>query len=356
MTINKEFPIIESETIMFDTVLKILVFLSTLAFMPGQSLFVFEQKFFILSVIILTLASFTCEKQRDFNPWLIIGLNAVFILNVFTHGFNSLVLLYAFNVFLLSLAVYLVASYTEDWKSVIKWIFISYLLSCIVLVFQLFGYNLLQSSLGIDSGGLMGNLPRLSFVACLLLPLAFKVKAKFILIILIISSVGIVFPQYCVYLTLLMCLFFYIENADTKIFIIILSGLIAYYVYLSKPVSINTRIDYYYPIIMDFISTYWMTGYGAGIPFAQNIGARDMQIYSSILQFFFVTGISGVIWFCFTCIKFYESFRATALNLSILALLIISIWEYPFEVRRLWFLLAVLIGFLIIENKENIKS
>lgn len=341
---------------MFDTVLKILVFLSTLVCLPDRGLFVFEQIWFHISVIILALTAFASEKQRDFNPSILIGFNAVFILNVFTHNFNPLVMQYTLNVFLLSLAVFLVASYTQNFRSVIKWIFASYVVTSVVLVFQLYGFNLLLTSLGEDSGGLMGNLPRLSFLACLVLPLAFKSRAKFILIALIMLSVGYIQPQYCIFAVFLMCFWFRCGSYGIKAVIALCIASILIYVYLTKPISINTRIDYYIPIILDFISTYWLSGFGEGIPFAKYIGARDMQTYSSILQFVFTTGISGLIWLCFTCIKFFKSFRASALNLSILAFGVISIWEYPFEVRRLWFLLAALIGFLIIENKENQRS
>jgi len=356
MTINKEFPIIEIEINVFDTVLKILVFLSTLVCLPDRGLFVFEQIWFHISVIILSLSAFASKKQRSFNPCLLIGFNAVFILNVFTHDFNPLVMQYALNVFLLSLVMFLVASYTQNWRSVIKWIFASYIVTSIVLVFQLYGYNLILNSLGEDSGGLMGNLPRLSFLACLVLPLAFKSRAKSILIPLIMLSVGYVFPQYCIFAVFLMCFWFRCGSYGIKMVIILCIASILIYIYMTKPVSINIRIEYYYLIIRDFFSLYWLSGFGAGIPFAKNIGARDMQIYSSILQFVFTTGIAGFIWFCFTCIKFFQSFRASALNLSILAFGMISIWEYPFEVRRLWFLLAVLIGFLIINNKEYENS
>jgi hypothetical protein len=356
MIINKEFQIIESETSMFDAVLKILVFLSTLVCLPDRGLFVFEQMWFHVSVIILALAAFASEKQRDFKPWLLIGFNAVFILNVFTHNFNPIVMQYALNVFLLSLAIFLVASYTQNFRSVIKWIFASYVVTSVVLVFQLYGFNVLLTSLGEDSGGLMGNLPRLSFLACLVLPLAFKSKAKFLLIPLIMLSCGYVFPQYCIFSVFLICFWFRCGSYGIKAVIASCIALIFIYVYLTKPVSINLRIDYYFLILRDFFSFYWLSGFGAGIPFAKDIGARDMQTYSSILQFIFTTGIAGAIWLCFTCVKFFKSFRASALNLSILAFGIISIWEYPFEVRRLWFVLAVLIGFLIIENKENQRS
>lgn len=353
MTINKEFQIIEIETRMFDTVLKILLFFSTLAYMPGQSLFIFEQKFFPFCVMILVMASFNAVKQREVNFNLLIGLNTVFLINTILHKFNPFVLAYTSNIFLLSLVVYIVASYTENFKSCIKWILASFVLSSAVLLLQLKGYSFFLSSLAEDSGGMMGNLPRLSFLACIAFPLALNSRLNWLFVPIVLASCLIVFPQYCLVAVIGLIVFIKSKRSLTKTLLLLLAVTVFVFVAVKKPDSVFLRLEYYTPIISDLFSKYLWTGFGAGKPFALDIGHRDMQIYSSILQFIFCTGISGAIWFCFMCNKFYRSFRVTALNLSIAGLLFISIWEYPFEVKRIWFLIGSLIGFLIIENKEK---
>lgn len=356
---------------MFDVLLKFFLFTTVTLYLPGMRVTEFDQKYFDIAVMILTFITPFCSKIRHIyaGRWLtLIGLNCVCLLNCFTHIFDSYVLSYTINVFLFSILIFIVSTYCKDFNSCIKWALYAFVVNYLVLIMQVCGFNDLTPSFPLTHpGGLMSNSPRLSFLACLLIPFAFEMNIGIFLMIII--SQLFKQPQYGIFLIILVMIWFKYPKQWIRLLVILFVLILIKIALMYKGASISNRIYYYYYVLHDFYNYFLWKGFGVGIPFlvfskpfwmygeeiyiAKFLSVvktdSEIQMLSSILQFFFMSGVTGILWFLFICKKFYKNFHPCALDYSLLGLMLISVFDYPLQTTRILFLVAVEIAGKIIQ-------
>ncbi len=147
---------------MVDKILKLLLLLSPICYTTNISLQVFDLIFFRLGIMLLFCASLFDKPKRDINLALpIFSILGLCIYNLFIHGFNQIILTYTFNVFLFLLAINIIVNYASNPKEFYKWIKYAAAINIVVFLIQELGYNPIINT-SIDTGGIMGNAPRLA--------------------------------------------------------------------------------------------------------------------------------------------------------------------------------------------------
>jgi hypothetical protein len=239
------------------------------------------------------------------------------------------------------------------------------LINAVVFLFQKIGFNPILNE-GLyrgEEGGIMGNAPRLASYLTLIFPFVpLWLKGVFLAIALIVKEFALVG------LAWLMALAFCIKNIKKReiiyevgfvgLIIFAISGISRYHSDIYA--SLHLRWTIWKPAI-EMIFKRPLLGYGFGIypeianQFT-NIGQLVICAFSSILQFIFEVGLLGVVWIGFA-IKYYKKYSGfNPATWGVVALLMLSILEYPFQIPKLYFTICAVLAFFIIQKEDTNES
>lgn len=353
---------------MFDRVLKILLFLTPIAYTVGMPLEKFDLVIFQLAMVALFISSLWSKPQRylDFKPLSIILILCGF--NLAVSQFNNIVLSNFLFLFFGIVIIYLISIYCSDIEGTFKFIMWAGLINIIVLGFQKISFSpIIENSLG-EPGGILGNAPRLCIYLALTLPFAAQINFWLIFLYMI---VGAICGEYLLTLFGFVTLFSFGYNHDVKIFykkygiiILILVFIGVFFVRGHIVQSLNIRWIAWKPIIEQIFQRPFL-GFGFGmLPHVANqfmnlrisgdIYYKIDNCLSSYLYFVFGVGLLGTIWLGYVFKFVKERFMVhKAQSFSVLFLLILCIVEYPFEISKIWFTICAIIAFFIIDNKKE---
>lgn len=346
--------------IMFNYVLKIILFLSPLVYTMQISLHKFDLIFFQVGVSALFIsACFSIPKRIILiHPMpLLLILCAI---NVFFSKFNVIVLSNYINVFLGVIGVYLIAIYCEDTAQYHKWILFAGSINILIFVAQKAGFSPIidiSKQFG-QPGGLMGSGPQL--VTYLTVILAFApvwLAGIFIVIGIICQEFTIVGVAFIFFLIK----YKYPAGKGYLKFIpilIFLTGLLFIKDHIIH--SFINRWVIWSPTITQACQQP-LAGHGLGIfshvsdQFIKSFWHAD-NAFSSLLEFIFNIGFLGFVWVGYFLKKYVQNFKHNMSTLALLAIMILSLTEYPFEIIKLWLTIMVIVGFYFIENQEKITE
>ena len=343
---------------MVDKLLKLILLISPIAYTTGISLNLFDIMFFRLGSMMLFCASLFDKPKRNINLATPIALiMGLCLFNLFTHSFNQIIFSYVVNMFLALLSLSIIVNYASPLKEFSKWIVGAALINIFVLIIQKFGFNPFFSH-NPEEGGLMGNAPRLADYLTIISPILLSCSLAFIPLLLIMS---LLLKEYILLFVVLILVFIKFKN---KVIRAIIVG-----------VSLSGVVLLYHQIIFSLLHTRWLVwkptleaifnhplnGYGLGL--FSNLSSQVVGIkgylaencFNSYIEFVFGAGLLGLILIGLGIKKYIKHFDLSVESLSVLALLILSLLEYPVEIPKLWFTIIAIIGFFIIKtNKEAI--
>lgn len=360
---------------MFDKTLKAILLLSPLAYVKGVHLDSVDLKAFPLYAAVLFTASLFSKPQRNINfrPLsyiLLIGGYSLFITR-----FNSTVLSAFINLFLAILIILLIVIHAKEPKEYYKYLMWAGLLNIFVWAGQLNGFAPILTNVNGEPGGVLGNAPRMCMYFTLILPFVFKVN---VIVYILFGAIGALTGEWILpFLALIFGMMLFLKgklsfanfNAITLCGItIMLTGaglfLLKDHIFL----SFARRWVLWKPTIMQIFQEP-VRGYGLGI--FPHVSGQFIKVpyivpgistfyhadtaFSSILQFIFNVGAIGIAWIMYAGWYIKTHFRVTAPMLGVIALVILSMVEYPFEVPKLWPTICFIIATMFIEHERSLQ-
>jgi hypothetical protein len=339
---------------MVDIVLKALLLLSPIVYGFDVSLNRLDTIFFHVGSIVLFGASLFDKQKRssDILHIPIISLLGLCLVSLFWHGFKPIHLSYFLTVFLACLSIITVVRYCKSPSECSKFIVYAVIINIVVYLFQMFGFNpILDNSPTDEFGGILGNAPRLLTYIAIVLPFIFNVSLWLFLSCLALGLIG---KELGVLLIGLIIIFVKSKYNWQKIvlFLISLIGVVVLKdeIYTSLLVRIKAVWG---PSITLFFKRP-LLGFGLG-------ACSDVfGIFSSYIQFVFNVGIMGALWIGYVVSRAKGIIKGNYDNIEVLtfvSLLVMALFEYPFEIPRLWFTIVAIISFFVIKNtKEAVNA
>lgn len=342
---------------MVNKILKFLLLASPVAYNSKLPLKQFDIGFFYIGVVLIFVASLFDEPKRKFNEkYLIASLFGLCLFNIILHSFSLLPIIATSNLLLCVMVLYIIVIYVDS-KSFSKYINIAVVLNIIVWICQYLGWNPIflcndYIKLGSEiNGGLMGNVPRLAALLCLTASFQSLWILCMSIIICLITKQTAIFPI----VAIMLFMRYKNEKIRTGIIVSFIAVICLFYEKIICSI-ITVRFDIWKRVLMSFF-TQPIAGYGIGVfPWRDISIDVDRSIFSSLLQFIVGLGILAVVWLGCVLKKIKNGFNLSRENQALVALLILSVVEYPFEIERLWFYCIAIIGFWIIHNTKEAAS
>lgn len=355
---------------MFAIVLKILILIVPIMYVPLMPLNYVDISVFRLCIVLLGLSALYSKPVRHFPlfplvKWFII----LGVFNVITHFFSPLDSGYLINVFLGIFGIGLIYAFVKDPAEYYKYFIISLAITLILYYVQVLGYNPILRFERYDKnyGSFFGTANRYNNYLALLLPFCLINKGKWkynkilswILFFVVIGSCLLVNKrEIAIFGTGYVVMYFCCSN-NMKVALITLTLFLA--VYFHKEIktklipqvktSINTRVKLWDEVLIDYKTRpilNVLTGYGISWPRAnKHLKANeDPSIYSDHVQFVLCTGIFGLIFWFMLWGRFFDSFNPIyPASLSLLTVFLLCFVEYPLQIPRLWPYLTIITGF-----------
>ncbi len=398
---------------MFDIVLSIGIILSNILMLwsyPQNLLDIFLFPFISFTIIGLGLCS---EKYRDFNFKYVILIPVILSFIQFFFYFTPETTAYIYEYFIhysiLVMLIYTISTRTKNFKLILIALSISLFIQLCFFAIQVFAYTHGNSYLIdilskvimpgymedgktihiLNLGGLMGNVTRLTFLICILLPVL--LQQRLILYSIVSISLGIFFVTFysdpqaeILVLSIINILIVSLKNFNIKkyliIFLLLIISCIGIYKYDSyngfeflKGIkgSCNVRYELWkekYNEIKDFrkevsieenhkyLKYSIFLGRGMGV---QNNGLNRKWKDSTLINsyFYFIVGF-GILGLCFIVAILYlwfRNFKFSFIDIVLINISILSFIEYIFEIKRFWIILASIISLKIIESIKEHK-
>ena len=317
----------------------------------------FEIVFFRLAAIALLAVVLLDKQKRSLDCKALSFLLAIGIINAFWHTFNPIVLATLMNTFLAVLIVYIVVGYSKNHKKMYPLIVWAGLINIGMMLLQKIGFNPILNSGNIfgEFGGLMGNAPRLGTYLAITLPIAFKVSPIFFCIYVLaglaLKEIGVVIVG---------GVLLFIKFKRYRVALIILALIGGYLLREQIIFSIGFRLPIW-KVTIERIVYNILQGFGLGMfphiskQFCNSFTGQQVDfVFNSYLQFIFGAGALGAVWIGYILRKFYLTFKPTTEALSIVAVLILCLFEYPIEIPRLWITITAIVGFYLISTKKEV--
>ena len=377
---------------MFDVFLKIFVLVSLIAHLNFMPQSIFDMFYFQTFSVVLICIGLTSNPVREFKfkKWFLIPvfLNA---LQIYFYFFNPYNFAYFMNFGLSVMLLFVVIRYCKNIESVVTYILYGALLNFMFMTVQYIAisnsfielFKILQTCVRVEVikgrvssfGGAMGNCIRIMYLLSITLPLFLYYGKKCFFITGILFSVAgfAYFPrdhQFNVLIVFIITSMFLIPKYTPKFKLSrkqIVSGiclvllLVGSYLYFFQREtwdgSITARLHYWERMFTESYKNKVDIGLGvtigSGIDIMTNQKFRDPDKDWSTLSsyLFFITGFGvGGLFFIIMCIyKFIRNFKVGPIDLSLLGVLILCIFEYLFEIRRLHpSMLVIIAGFIIL--------
>lgn len=341
---------------MVDIVLKAILLLSPIFFTTGIQLSQSSWTFYHLSCGLLVGASFFDKPKREVvfpELGLLAGLA---VIQLFWHNFNSTIISSTINLFVGLFAIQIIALYSSVSDDLKKYMLWGGLINITMFAFQYNGYNpiMIMSEYG-EPGGMMGSSPILAAYLTLTLPFAMSLHFLYgvlYVIACIVMGEILILPVF-----LIMVFGIYCHMNKVLLLLLIVAGIYLAWNHILQSLSIRWMV--WGPTI-DIIFNSPMKGYGLGVFRKVSNQFIPGQVYaenafSSLIQFLFAMGFTGGAVLVLAIRNFCKNLSFTIEEVAIVALLLLSIFEYPFQVVRLWPTIIPIIAFYLITKKETLK-
>lgn len=348
---------------MVTKLLGLILLLTPIAYKTNIQLDKFDLIVFQLGTIALVLASLFDKPVREISREIrlfIISLMGICFINLFLSDLNMVIISAYANLFFGIMALVIIIRYVTDYERLYKYIQWCVIINLIVFTFQKFGINFglteyIQSG---EEGGLLGNAPRLCSYFCIVTPILLKGKFLWSIPLIIVS---LMVKEFTILSVLMITMLFMVNSINYRKTIVLLSV-------LGSIAALALFHDKMYSSFYARWNSMWIPtikatllrplfGHGIGMfpqyspNFTSFSGGRHLVTpFNSYLNFIFCTGMIGAIWVVLVVKKFKKHFRKNTESLSVLALLILAIFESPFEIQRFWFTIAFVLGIFIIKN------
>jgi len=346
---------------MFDFILKMLLVLTPIAYTRGIPLDKFDLVIFYLSAISLFVASLWSKPQREipkqFISWILILCGVNLVLN----QFNPIVLSAYINLFFGVIIVYLIATYCERPYSCFKYMMFAGLINLVVFFFQRVGFSpIIVNPLG-EPGGILGNGPRLCLYLAMTIPFVMKEN---VLIAIGYMGIGILCGEYVVTAVgaaLLIRKYINLNKITISVItVVLISAIFLLHSHILQ--SFRIRWAVWQPMIEQIFS-HPLAGLGVGsLPYVAdqflkvNKGEHVSHCLSSLIAFIFGAGLLALVWFGYSIDYFRRNFKYTTESIAIIVLIFLSIFEYPFEVIKVWITMCAITAFWIISIEKKEKN
>jgi len=354
---------------MFNKVLKAILLLSPICYMTGFDLNTFDTIFFQLSVGALFCASLYDEPIRKVSGNYFIAFIVIAGINVLTHRLSPEITFNFLNYFLAVFALVLMVRHIDKPKEHIKYVLYAMTINAVVFAFQKWGFNPILTSTSMDfPGGIMGNAPRLTTYFAIAIPLlafihpllavpfgaiALWGNTQVAPIVTCVAVVGVwiyemrskIDPRYrklkyglAIIVSLASLCFFYKLHK---------SGIIHHIIG-----SFKTRLAIWAILFSEYFKTP-LIGIGIGKYVIQTPKGLnfDHAYHSSVFQYIASVGILGFLWIHAIGKEYLKKWTFSKEDLFILCLIVVSMVEYPFEVKRMW--MTILFGIAVYLIKKR---
>lgn len=330
---------------MVDRVFKVILLFTPIAYCVGVAPYRFEIIFFQIASILLFGAALLDKPKREFNiKKLTVLFLGICLFSVASNGFQDRCLSAITIILFACVDIYILTVYSKDLKKCLNWLMIGLGINTLVFVGQMFGYSpfidpeTIHGNSGAVSeyGGIIGNAPRFAAFIALTLPF---VKRIYLIPALII---GLFLREASVFVSVFTVCFyesfgriFSMKKTISISVILAIAFIILFHKSIGNSFSIRFTV---WKSIIDLLAQRPLNGIGLG-----NFSLADYGL-SSFLQWLLGVGILGL-GFIYVCLKRMMGYMVP--------LLFLCIFEYPFEIPRLYPLLIFTIAYFAIEQKED---
>lgn len=336
---------------MLDKALKTILLLSSVVYMNGRTLDSFDVLFFHAAFLfLLFLFPFPKNSKTVLSIFLVslLGITAL-------QGFQQVPMICLMN---LAVGFYVInlMIQTAEYKTYSNIFILAILINLGLVLLSSFDiFQVIENPRG-EPGGMFGNTPRLCYFLAITMPFVFE-RFKRTLPLYFIT--GIMFKE--VYLSIFALMIFardFRKYVTPRTFALLaVTGILCFVAIFKTQLiqSVNIRWLVWEPTLSQ-IFVQPMFGYGLGMfkylssQFIVSSSQAD-NTFSSFIQFFFACGFAGLIGLGYICREMLRGVKLNAPTLSLIFLLVLSIFEYPFEVPKLWLTICFIIAVFIKENK-----
>lgn len=337
---------------MLETASKIILLISASAYMTGRSIVSVDIMTFHLSAGVLFFFSqlnpAACGNTSKIIPFLSACLAATAM-----SGLNQISTIALLNVIIAFFIIQIFMSILS-YKKFINVFITASLINLTLALLSMAGFSPIIDNPEGEPGGLFGNAPRLCYYLAITMPFAAE-KYRFSLVFYAIA--GILLKE--IYLPVFAALIYIKEEIGhlKKRMWIPPVLLVIFMIFFSNRIghSLLLRWEVWKPTIMQIFLTP-VFGHGLGVfpyvssQFIHMQGYSADNAFSSFLQFFFSCGLVGLAGLWIASKRILDDFRFTAAQTSLVFLAVLSIFEYPFEVPKLWLTICFIIAVVLKEK------
>jgi len=330
-----------------DWIIKFFLFATPVCYLTNMPLIKFDIIFFQIATVSLFIVYLLNKPIRESKlNYLIPAFLALGIFNVLMHRFDVIAVNKLLNATMFIFVVYIIGTSCQKPESCYKYMKYALLVNLAVLFVQRIGYLPFGSVDTIESGGLMGNFPRLAIYSAVIL------TSLPIWLALITTFIIVLGKETCILIPLAVLMLSRI-NLKLKVLVGIVSLLLVAIFYKYFKQSISLRLHTWKEAISRLMSQP-LIGAGWGVYAQERSGEsifHDTVTLSSFIDYVVGVGILSVAWLYFAVKKMFSSFTANKESFSMIVIVLLVVIEYPLEIPRIWFTLATLISFYLIKQK-----
>jgi len=337
---------------MFDKVLKLLLLISPIAYTIGIKPEKFELMFFHIGIMVLFIASLLSMPRKIglVIPKGIVLMFALCVLSVAIHSFQTQSLGVLINVFFFFIGLNLVCNYMGEVNQFYKYIAWAAGINCAVWLVQRYCINFIPfgvpagDSLAL-SGGIFGTTPRLFNYLAIITPILLSISPLFF-IIPILSIIG---KQFAPVVTTGLYLLSMAKTLSRKIVFIV--GSVALLVLFHKHIfeAFRVRIHDIFPQVIIGIGQIPFIGHGLGA-YYHTLGADSFNLF---LLLGYDLGVIGMFALGYAIWKARKLFKINVATMSMVSVLVVSMFDYVIEIPRLWFTLMFIISSFITQEEKS---
>lgn len=352
---------------MVDKAVQIILAITPVVYFRAITQNTFDMMVFHICAVVLFMASLFDSPAREFGyAKESAALFAVCLVNVFLHRFDMYVMNATLNLFVGFVCVYIMVRYIRSLDKIRKAIAIAALVNIAVYAVQRLGYNpFMPSSREGYVGAFLNNNCRFATYIATVLPvcMGLGVVAHKVVIFSSLILVSWWSKQQAILGPAIAYLFAKAKYVDLKVFVLICSAAAVFIPFLSTFHSsshVGVRVDTWKNVITGFLNNP-VAGYGLGVfPWGPDRVPvnTDAVVYSSLLQFITGLGILSLAWLVW-CLRRVFKFDGSIEAVSVICLGVLCLYEYPFEIPKLWMTLVAIISMFLIRmqsNKEGINA